>query len=124
MQITQDNAEGHQINAYDATHITIDSSDYQHSLILNKNNIICPWTEKQFTELTEADFTKLIELKPHIVLLGTGRKQHYPSPAILLLFHQHQIGLECMSTAAACRTYNVLAAEGRQVAAGLILDKE
>ena len=63
----------------------------------------------------------LAELKsPDFLLLGTGEKQHFPSPDLRAAFDDAGIGLEAMNTGAACRTYNVLLAEGRPVAAALI----
>ena len=63
----------------------------------------------------------LLELKPAIVLLGTGAAQRFPMPALARRLTTAQVGLEVMDTAAACRTYNILAAEGRRVAAALLM---
>ncbi len=124
MEIIQDSTDGLQITAYDKSGISINGKPYFQSLIVSPKQLICPWTDQAFNALTEMDFTQLETLQPKIVLLGTGSLQHYPSPNLMMWFHQHEIGLECMSTAAACRTYSVLAAEGREVLAGLIIDKE
>lgn len=80
-----------------------------------------PWGCDGFAALTEADFTRLVELKPEIVIVGTGPQQHFPHPSLLQALMTRGIGFEVMSTAAACRTYNILAGEGRRVAAGLVI---
>ena len=67
------------------------------------------------------DFKFLLALEPEIVLLGTGATLRFPRPALSHCLTQAHIGLEVMDTAAACRTYNILVAEGRRVLAALLL---
>ena len=74
-----------------------------------------------FDALGEADFQKLLEHDPEIVLLGTGRTQRFPHPRITAPLGAARVGLEVMDTRAACRTFNILVAEGRRVVAALIL---
>ncbi|OZB46136.1 MAG: hypothetical protein B7X46_00905 [Thiomonas sp. 15-66-11] len=80
-----------------------------------------PWGCAGFAALTEADFTRLIALRPEIVIIGTGTQQQFPHPSLLQPLMAQGIGFEVMNTAAACRTYNILASEGRRVVAGLVV---
>ena len=72
------------------------------------------WTDATFETLTEDDFRKLADLQPEILLLGTGQTLRWPSPSLLQPLMAARIGLEVMDTQAACRTCNILAAEGRK----------
>ncbi len=79
------------------------------------------WQVTDFESLTEKSFDLLLEIKPEVVLLGTGEKHQFLHPKIFRKLTESGIPLECMTTAAACRTYNILMSEGRNVAAALIL---
>jgi len=81
-----------------------------------------PWRVSQFDRLTENDFVFLKNLGPEIVLLGTGARQRFPHPRLTAALAQAGIGLEVMDLQAACRTYNILVAEERKVAAALIFE--
>ena len=75
-----------------------------------------------FDALAEADMAAIAALECPIVLLGTGLRQRFPSPALLRPLIERRIGVEVMDSHAACRTYNILMAEGRDVAAALIVE--
>ena len=79
-----------------------------------------PWPADAFTALTEAHFEALAALAPELVIFGSGSRIRFVRPALLRPLTERRIGVETMDTAAACRTYNVLLAEGRRVAAALI----
>ena len=79
-----------------------------------------PWDVAGFDALKEADFQVFLELKLEILLLGTGPKQRFPHPRLTRALAQRRIGLEVMDLQAACRTYNILLAEERIVAAALL----
>lgn len=78
------------------------------------------WGVAGFDALTEADFQVFLELKPEILLLGTGPKQRFPHPRLTRALMERRIGVEAMDLQAACRTYNILMAEERRVAAALL----
>ena len=78
------------------------------------------WTVEGFDQLSAEDFTYLKNLSVEIVLLGTGARQRFPHPQLTAALAQAGIGLEVMDTQAACRTYNILVAEERKVAAALL----
>jgi uncharacterized protein len=79
------------------------------------------WAPASFDELTEAHFAQIAELGPEVVLLGTGAKQRFPHARLTAPLVRAGIGLEVMDVRAACRTYNILAAEDRAVVAALLL---
>lgn len=101
--------------------ITVNGKPYAQSLALTPVEIISNWQPKPVAELADSDFEALLETAPEIILLGTGPNNLFPPRELMFAFARRGIGLECMDTAAAARTFNVLANEGRQVAAVLYL---
>lgn len=103
------------------TAITINGNAYSQSIALTPEEVFADWGTKTVADLAEADFEYLLAKMPEIILLGTGRQNVFPPRELLFAFARRGIGLESMDTAAAARTFNVLATEGRQVAAVLYL---
>jgi len=101
--------------------IRVNDDDYAESITLTPEELIGPWPAKHIAELAEADFEAILETGPEIVLLGTGAANIFPPRELTFAFARKGIGLEVMDTAAAARTFNVLANEGRKVAAVLYL---
>lgn len=116
-----DPSAGYTISNYSEAGIVIGPGIYRSSLIVMPDRIIAPWGAAALTALEASDFVLLEELKPDLVLLGTGERQQFPSPALYQNLIATGIGVEVMSTPAACRTYNILLTEGRRVAAALLL---
>ena len=79
------------------------------------------WMATDFATLTAAHFDYFLELKPEVLLLGTGSKQHFAHPNLFRALIQAGIGIEFMDTPAACRTYNILVTEDRKVVAAVLL---
>jgi uncharacterized protein len=90
------------------------------SFVISPRQLIRDWPPMEVEELTSAHMEILAELKPEVILLGTGPKLQFPDIQILAEIHHQQIGIEIMDTAAACRTYNILMTEGRFVVAGMM----
>ena len=109
------------ITAYDEKFIEVNKQRYTHSLMVMAQQLSTDWPVQDFASLTEAQFTQIAELNPEVVLLGTGKKHQFLHPKIYQDLAKKGIPLECMTTAAACRTYNILMSEGRNVLAALIL---
>jgi uncharacterized protein len=123
MQFTLDMGEGANfIRSYEKGKITINNTTYHASLIVGPETIISDWSPQKFSDLTMNDLEIIKNLQPEVVLLGTGAQLHFLPQTMEYLFIQQGIGIEVMTTAAACRTYNVLMAEHRKVIAGLIID--
>jgi uncharacterized protein len=111
------------ITHYDAESITLDEQQYRHSIIVSDEHSPQRWEAGlSFTTLTTAALEPLLALKPEIILLGTGSRQYFMPPQLMHHILSAGIGCEVMSTAAACRTFNIIVGEGRHVAAGLIID--
>jgi len=108
--------------AYGEGYVAVNNERHEQNLILLPDRIIPAWTEAKVDTLSEADMAKLRELGTEIILLGTGSRLRFPAGPLMRPFAPAGIGLEVMDLQAACRTYNILAAEGRQVAAALLFD--
>jgi len=109
------------ISGYGSDHILINGIRHESSLIVLPDEVITGWVN-QLEQLSAQHFDSVTLRAPEIILLGSGRKLRFPSPALYAGLIKAHIGIEVMDTPAACRTYNILAAEGRRVAAALILD--
>lgn len=94
---------------------------YETSLIVMPDGIAEDWKVQNLEALVHANIEDLAALKPELVLLGTGDVLRFPDPRLLVTLTHAGIGAEVMDTRAACRTYNILAEEGRNVAAALII---
>lgn len=110
------------ITAYDAGHIEVNGRRLTKSFLLTPQRLIEDWSPASVDSLMESDLLAVAELGCPIVLLGTGRRQHFPARALLRPLLERRLGVEVMDTFAACRTYNILMSEGRDVAAALILE--
>jgi uncharacterized protein len=109
------------IRAYGEGVVTIGEKRYRRSIILTRERLIADWRPQRPEQLSAADFDVVRAQHPDILLLGTGSGIHFPPPALTAALLQAGIGVEVMDTAAACRTYNILFAEQRNVAAALLL---
>ena len=101
--------------------IRVGTQEFRENVVLTAGEVITGFAPQGFDALTEADFERLLRTSPEIVLLGTGETQRFVHPRLTASLHQARVGLEVMDTRAACRTYNILVAEGRSVTAALIL---
>lgn len=99
--------------------IRVHENYFQKPFILSGQRIIPDWSVASVSDINEESLEPLFDLKPEVVLIGTGNTQIFLMPAIQAHFFRRMIGFEVMTTDAACRTFNVLAAEGRHVVAAL-----
>lgn len=111
------------INAYGEDGITVNGQPVHVSCIVTPDTLLAPWAPSSIDTLTEADVLQLVEAGCPLVLLGTGKRQQFPPMALLRPLIDRRIGVEIMDSGAACRTYNILVTEGRQVAAAIILEQ-
>ncbi len=91
------------------------------SFIITHRQLIPDWPVRGFEQLDSRAMETVCQLQPELIILGTGSQLQFPATAITLPVHRAGIGLEVMDTAAACRTFNLLVGDGRQVAAALII---
>ena len=101
--------------------VRVNDALYAESLLLLPGRPVAPWAVEAAGALGPGDFAVFLAAAPELVLLGTGTALRFPGAAARAALLERGIGLEVMTTAAACRTYNLLAQDGRRVAAGLIL---
>ena len=92
----------------------------EHSVVITAD-VVEQWPPQRFADCGVEHFTALIEHRPELVIFGTGAAQRFPHPSLTRPLLEQGIGVEVMDTAAACRTYNIVAAEGRRVAAALLM---
>lgn len=122
MQLTRHTAGGHyEITSVKPGSVRIDETDYTQSLIVGPEILHADWPVRAVSDLTDERVQELLDLKPDVVLLGTGGQTRFPAQSVFAALYQRGIGLEAMTTAAACRTFNVLVSEERNVIAGLML---
>ena len=114
-------AAGHVVTGTGPGWVRVGTDEYRTSFVLVPDAIVTPWASAGFDALSEADFEPVHALAPELVLLGTGARQRFPHPRLYRALSNAGIGVEVMDSAAAARTYNIVAAEGRRVAAALIL---
>jgi len=109
------------VRAYDQRSVTVRDQRYSVSTIISPQRIITDWRPQVVADLNAADWIELLGWEPEIVLLGTGPRLVFPMSESTAPVINRGIGLEVMDTPAACRTYNILAIEGRHVVAALLM---
>lgn len=119
----------HAITGYSAEGIAIAGQWHRHHLLVGSDGLLLPWHVQQpGAELTEADLASVLaqarERAYELLIVGTGQRQRFLPVALLRPFMERGLPVECMSTPAACRTYNIVAAEGRRVLAALRVEGE
>jgi len=110
------------VTAHGAGFIAINGQRHTASLIVGPQLLETTWGKDRFELLTPEDYAELGKHEAVITLIGTGQRQRFPSAQMLRPLIEAQRGFEIMDTAAACRTYNILAAEGRKVIAALVVE--
>ena len=122
MKIERDQAGGRNLfTGYGAGYVEVSGRRYPASLVVSADRIITDWPAACVESLSADHMAAIIELKPQVVLLGTGARFTFPDQKILAPLYKANIGVEVMDTPAACRTYNILLGEGRNVVAALIV---
>jgi uncharacterized protein len=106
---------GHVVRGYEAGQILINNTPYATSLLLMGTHLDPAWGPTSSHDLSDAHVAVIANLEPEVVIFGTGMKQRFPAVSVFARLIDAGIGFEVMDTAAACRTYTVLSAEGRRV---------
>ena len=110
------------ITGYGDGYVEINKIPYDHAVLLSSDGAIIDWSAQTFDKLEPSHFAQIVDLKPELVLIGTGSRQRFPKPELLKALIEAKIGFEIMDSQAACRTYNILVGEGRQVLLALIVE--
>lgn len=121
MKFTREAPTAVTIRSVSATEIRIGDERWTGTVALTANGVLDDWADKPLDALTQADFAALLETGPELIVLGTGASHVIPPRDLVFSMARSGVGLEVMQTSAAARTFNVLAGEGRQVAAVLYL---
>ncbi|MEP7139252.1 MAG: Mth938-like domain-containing protein [Caldimonas sp.] len=121
MKMRADRMEGQNaIARHGPEGVLVNGVERTESVVVPWSGSVQPWHAASFDALTPAHFEQLAALRPELVIFGSGPRLRFAPPALLRSLIDARIGFETMDTAAACRTYNVLLAEGRRVVAALI----
>jgi uncharacterized protein len=115
------NAGLQMFSGYGAGYVAVNNVRYEKCVVVSPQSVT-EWAVRKFEGLTAADFGFIADLKPDIVILGTGAAQRFPLPELARALAATGVGVEVMDSKAACRTYNFLAAEGRKVVAAILLE--
>ena len=122
MKFQPDQFDVQTITAYGPGWISVDADKITSSVIISSRGQRIAWDCSRFEDLTPAHFAQLAELDAEVVIFGSGARNRFPPPDWLQPLMARRMGLETMDTQAACRTYNILAGEGRNVVAALLLE--
>lgn len=121
MKFQPDRSSAQTIQGYGPGWIGVDADRITHSVLIGSSGLRQAWAPNRFEDLTAEHFAQLAQLDTELIIFGSGARNRFPPPAWLAPLMARRLGLETMDTAAACRTYNVLAAEGRRVMAALLV---
>lgn len=123
MKLQPDRSDLLSVTAYGPTWIAVNGKTYSHHLLVNAHGTVAAWTGHDLLQDLHKKSHLVLETGCEIVLIGCGKKQLFIPAHQLMSFMESGVGVETMDTAAACRTFNVLASEGRKVAAVLLLEE-
>jgi uncharacterized protein len=122
VQLVQDNPDFQFVlRGVTAAGVLVNQRTISASFLLAPDRLVEDWRPRSLADLLPADFDAVLALQPALVLLGTGARIGFPAPAAMAALLTRGIGLEAMDSAAAARTFNVLAGEGRRVVAAFLL---
>lgn len=121
MKLSAESGSGNVIRSFRTGELRLTEQTFNVHVILSATKIIRDWKPAAFSELSIADFEPAIALDPEIILFGTGEQQRFPDNALMTEIMRQGIAFEVMDTAAACRTFNVLVSEFREVVAALLV---
>lgn len=128
MKLQPDRLDVQSILAYGAGWVGLGNNGVaekiDYSVVIGSRGEKLPWNCQRFEQLSAEHFALLAGMKPELVIFGSGTRLRFPPPAFLRGLMAQRIGIETMDTLAACRTYNILAGEGRHVVAALLIEPD
>ena len=123
MKLHSSSTEKYQtVTGYDQRGVEINAQRFDHSVLVMPEVAPRAWNVARFEDLQAEDFERIAADRPDVVVLGTGERQRFVHPRLVASLSALRIGVECMDSHAACRTYNILMGEGRKVTLALIID--
>lgn len=122
MKLQPDQSDAQTISAYGPGWVGVAGERITHNVILGSRGERIAWAGS-FEALGPEAFEQIAQLQVEVVIFGSGPRIRFPRPAWIAPLAARRIGVETMDTPAACRTYNILAQEGRHVAVALLLDQ-
>ena len=109
------------VTRLDAARLWVGTTAFTHSLLVPWRGAVLAWEVPRFEALVASHFERIAALEPEVVILGSGDRLRFAPPALTVALIARRIGVECMDNAAAARTFNVLASEGRRVVGAFIV---
>ena len=122
MKLQPDRIDTLSVTSYGPGWVAIQGEKVTHSVIITSAGAREDWDCQRFEELGPQHFKQLAQLDVELVIFGSGERLRFPKPEWLIAMMDQRIGIETMDTQAACRTYNILAGEGRKVAAAFLIE--
>jgi len=122
MKIQPDKFDVQSISGYGPGWVGVGSEKITSSVVIGSKGQRFEWACQRFEDLSAAHFATLADLSPELVIFGSGARIRFPQPAWLAPLYTKRIGIETMDTQAACRTYNILAGEGRDVVLAVLIE--
>jgi uncharacterized protein len=123
MKLQPDKFDVQSISGYGPGWVSVNAEKITHSVIICSSGERIDWPLERFEDLGAAHFAQLAQVEAEVVIFGSGSRIRFPNAAWLAPLMARRVGVETMDTAAACRTYNILAQEGRSVAVALLLEQ-
>ncbi len=124
MKLHQDSSGAlNTVTGYGTDYVDVNLQRHAHSIIVLPEEPVIEWPVSAFDALTPDHFAALLPAKPELVIFGSGARIRFPHPRLTAALAAARIGVETMDFMAACRTYNILVAEGRRVAAALLIER-
>lgn len=118
----ENQTSGYLVGSFVDNAVVIREARYTTSFIVTPEQVVPDWPPQRLDQLTGGDLGMILALRPELILVGTGNTLQFPDSVILKGVMRAGIGIDFMDSRAVCRTYNILAAEGRRVAAGVIIN--
>ena len=122
MKLQPDRLDVPSVTGYGPGWVAIEGEKIYHSVVISSHGTTFDWDCQDFHQLNASHFQQLAQLDVELVIFGSGKQLRFVPAAMLQALMHKRVGLETMDTQAACRTYNILAGEGRKVAAALLIE--
>lgn len=123
MKLQPDKSDVQTLTAHGPGWVAINNERVESSVVVGSRGERFEWDASDFSQLGAEHFAHLASLGAELIIFGSGKRIRFPQPAWLQPLMAQRTGVETMDTPAACRTYNILASEGRHVVAALLIEK-